>query len=83
MKRQRKLGPNSRRSVLGSIAFADATGSERRTWARRRIGFSGARKLLEEFEARVFEFQERGGIAGIPARHRLRRPRVLSNIKVA
>jgi hypothetical protein len=38
------------------------------------------RKLLEEFEARVFAFQDTagGGMAAIPARRRGRRPRVIS-----
>ena len=38
------------------------------------------KKLLEEFEARVFAFQDAngGGMAAIPARRRGRRPRVIS-----
>jgi hypothetical protein len=39
-------------------------------------------KMLEEFEARVFEFQEKGGLALVKAPSRRRRLRVLSGPKV-
>jgi hypothetical protein len=42
-------------------------------------------KLLEQFEARVFEFQERkgNGLPVIPTRRRRNRPRVIADSKVA